>query len=88
MSLASLTRNRGPVAVLTAALILTSLQSSDLQFVAQAGFSILNPGETGSIEVRFQPSTAVEHHGVLTLGFDAPAETTVVVSLVGTGENP
>lgn len=52
----------------------------------EANFSALTEGETGSIEVRFQPEAAVESRAILALGFDAPTGSTVTVGLLGTGE--
>ena len=73
-------RNRG-----TSALTWTGFQSTDPQYLARAAFSTLAPGESGRVEVRFQPLASGEVRGFLTLTFDAPEEKTVVVPLVGTG---
>ncbi len=67
-------------------LTLTSFRSSDARFVPQAGFSVLDPGETGIIDISFLPDVEGELRAVLTVGLDAPAEKTVVVNLVGVGE--
>ncbi len=61
-------------------------QSSDSRFVPQAGFSTLEAGETGSLDVRFLADSADEFHGALTLTFDGTEEQVVVLSVLGTGD--
>jgi len=72
--------NRG-----NAPLVLTSVTVTDALFAVRTEFTVLNPGEFGAIEVEFQPSSAGNLHGLLTLGFDAPEAKTVALSLAGTG---
>jgi hypothetical protein len=66
-----------------APLTLTGSHSSDPSFVMESEFSSIEPGEVGLVNVRFQPLTTGEIHGVLTLGLTAVTESTVVVSVVG-----
>jgi hypothetical protein len=66
-------------------LTLTNLESSSHRFAPQASFATLGSSETGSIEVRFRPGQEGQLRGILTLGFDAPAEKTVVLSMQGAG---
>jgi hypothetical protein len=64
-------------------LVLTSVTISDATFTASAEFPLLNPGDLGNVDVEFPPAAAGDVRGVLTLGFNAPAEKTVVLSLSG-----
>jgi len=55
----------------------------DDPFEARVGFTLLNPGEFGSVEIGFGPATAGEVHGMLILSFGVGGPTTVALSLSG-----
>jgi len=74
--------NRG-----NAPLVLTSVTVSHAAFASRTEFALLNPGEFGVVEAEFHPTSEGDHHGVLTLGFDAPAEKKVVLSLAGSARD-
>ena len=67
-------------------LVLTSFRSDDSAFLPQAGFTTLDPMQSGDVTVTFGPAGAGAAGGVLTIGFDAPQEKVVVLPLLGEGE--
>ncbi|MCP3978886.1 MAG: choice-of-anchor D domain-containing protein [bacterium] len=83
------TRRSEPVRVTNSGerpLTLTSVSSSNVRFIPLAAFSVLQPGETASLVVEFEPDAVGAHDGVLILGFNAPEETRVFLTLAGTGD--
>ncbi len=67
-----------------ASLTLTAIRGSDVQFVSQAGFSNLESGQSGSVDVRREAQVPGLIHGSLTLTFEAPEARMPVLSLAGT----
>jgi hypothetical protein len=71
-----------------AQLVMTGITTSDAQFEPVAGFALLEPGQTGGIDLTFRPAGPGDYSALLTIGFDAPEEKSVVISLTGSGEAP
>jgi hypothetical protein len=65
---------------------MTGMATSDVQFEPVSGFAILEPGATGAIDVTFRPAAPGDLTGLLTLGFNAPAEKRIVISLTGNAD--
>ncbi|MCP3981281.1 MAG: choice-of-anchor D domain-containing protein [bacterium] len=67
---------------------LSGFEVPDARFLVQVGTSVLQPGERGTVDVRFRPDAASTAREELRLLFDAPENRTIVVPLSGAGDSP
>ncbi len=65
--------------------LLALASGSRPEFVPLVDFSVVPPAQSRLMEIRFEPLLTGEVHGLLQLNFEAPGETTVVLSLSGKG---
>jgi hypothetical protein len=64
---------------------LISVISERQEFQPLVDLSVLSPAQSRLMEIRFEHLLTGEVHGLLQLNFEAPSETTVVLSLSGKG---
>jgi hypothetical protein len=59
--------------------------SSNPAFTADIQFTVINPGEFVSVDLSFEPESTGEISGLLTMDFDSPERTSLVLTLEGSG---